>query len=444
VVVIPYYLAKNEINSLITVTNHNNTWGKAVKINFREGYSGHVVHTHNVYLDAGDVWAFGLVPGLSGVEGQFNEPTVKLFSGDNSCVPLLDRSGGEFDPTLMPGGLEQTVWLQEGFIEIIEMATLTHSLMFYVDHNADDTPENCDYFAQSWEPDGIWGSGPLGNPRNDLQPPLGEISAELTLIDVSNGAGYTIPSVTLSDFFAEDQWQHTPPGDASLSLDAADSVAWLKTAEGYESFQFSSGRDAVSGLFMANQYTGSFDQNPTVSGQAEMILTFPTKRLHMVDDGSDIEAPFQRYSQSCESRECFCVDLSMDAIDRSGSGLQRGCGHGSCPYGFEIPTACGSTFVTAIRPSPGSLAPPQITHSENFAVVRLNLLEGYIKGEFNRDFQLSATSLSSGEQVELLGLPVTGLMLQNYFNANAAPGLLAKYGAVQPLSFRTVIEESQP
>ena len=70
--------------------------------------------------------------------------------------------------------------------------------------------------------------------------------------------------------------------------------------------------------------------------------------------------------------------------------------------------------------------------------------ERYIEGRFEGDFQLSATSLSSGEQIELLGLPVTGLMLQNDFNANAAPGLLAKYGAEQPLSFKTVIEVSQP
>jgi hypothetical protein len=70
--------------------------------------------------------------------------------------------------------------------------------------------------------------------------------------------------------------------------------------------------------------------------------------------------------------------------------------------------------------------------------------ERCIEGRFDGDFQLSATSLSTGEQVEWLGLPVTGPMLQNDFNANAAPGLLAKYGAVQLFSFKTVIEESQP
>ncbi len=129
----PYYTVRsaggNAFNTYVSVANHS-PQAKVVRVRVREARNARVVQGFNLYLSPNDMWTAAIVP-LAMPEG-----AARLISTDTSCV------NGPFD-TAEPGpsgltfqnffyagansdglgeGLDRT---REGWIEMIEMATLT-------------------------------------------------------------------------------------------------------------------------------------------------------------------------------------------------------------------------------------------------------------------------------------------------------------------------------
>jgi hypothetical protein len=453
VLIAPYYSVNNGLSTLVTVTNHSPNWPRAIKINIREGLGGQVVKTYNVYLDAGDSWAFGLISGTSQLVGFEGQDTMVHFSDDSSCTPLLNRPAEEASLEDIMDGPEGLLRVREGFIEILEMAEMRSNLIVYVDQGNYGRPANCmgleDLFTDEG---GIWNSATGGDLTDMLSPAAGELSGEVSLIDVANGINYSYSMLALNDFFPADLIPHVAPDDASLSLDAAKSEAWIQGKEQPFQVTTTSGIDAVSAVMMAERIETSHSIDSIAAGKAELVITQPTRHLYRNNNGS--YAP--PYPQSFVNEgQCVFPDYQgteflADVYDREafllGQTTQGGLGINPPPP--PDPKVCGSTSVLPVVLDEASLADAvsTLTGSPNVQSIHHQLSDnstesGHVSLTFLDTRPLTVTRTEDAQTVELHGLPVTGILLQRFTNAAAAPGLLAQYGGSFPLIRQQSITE---
>ena len=197
--IFPYYTVQstggNAFNTYISIVNHR-AEEKAVRVRFREGRMSREVLSFNLFLARNDVWTGALVPSGAG---------TRLISIDVSCTdPALSIDPGlEFHNTAYSGvladgfgdGLDRT---REGFVEVLEMATLTGASADAVLHRARGTPEGC----------------ALVRPPNspEVARPMGGLSGTLTLINVNSGLDFTVNAEALADLASRPYYR--PAGDA--------------------------------------------------------------------------------------------------------------------------------------------------------------------------------------------------------------------------------------
>jgi hypothetical protein len=186
----PYYTVRSAsgsaYNTYITVTNQR-TDAKVLRVRFREGRSGAEVAGFNLYLGPEDSWAGVLVPTDAG---------TRLLTSDKSCRngSFVDTNGGaalDFTDVGYSGGnsdglgtgLERT---REGYVEIIEMATLTGASAQSAGFFNFDPPTNC---------------APLQGNSVALETaaPSGGISGALTLINVASGIEFSVTGDALGE-----------------------------------------------------------------------------------------------------------------------------------------------------------------------------------------------------------------------------------------------------
>ena len=168
----PYYTVRssagNPFNTLVSVINHDAT-AKVLRVRFREGREGQPVASFNLYLSPYDMWTASVVPTGNG---------AKVLTSDQSCVnPAFAASGDqrEFplsDPS--PAGDR----MREGFLEVIEMATLSGSSANAVTHTSSGVPQNC---ALVQDPAFT----------HTINAPSGGLSGSATLIKRASGMDFT-------------------------------------------------------------------------------------------------------------------------------------------------------------------------------------------------------------------------------------------------------------
>lgn len=437
---VPYYTVNNDLNTLVSITNTKDQ-PKAVKINFREGLNGHAVLSYNVYIDAHDVWTFALVATNSTVFGYDGQPSALHVTSDLSCAPFLPNSGQEFLPFELTDGPDSMQRVREGYIEIIEMAEVSDSIAETLEFTQGTSlSENCNDIANAWA-SGFW-SGDIGDiSPEEMAPITGGLMAEASVIDVAQGINYSIPVTALADFFPDDSIVHSSPGDTGLSLDAAKPGATIITENGAYQLSFDSGIDAVSAVFMSNQLLAPFELLSILAAQSETIFVQPTRRFYLNDDNLTATAPFPvPTALNCSADTYGGSALTLNVFDREGN-----------EDGNEvtIPTpategVCGSVFVQSISSdSAVELTTSNLTGSSNFDQVRVDLNRlfsesGFIKSTPFNSQSISATN-DADENVQIWGLPMLGLSLQKFTNANAQPGVLAQYGSAHKIKATTRI-----
>lgn len=199
VILVPYYTVNNNLNTSVNITNTKAT-PKAIKITLREGLNGLPVLSYNVYLGGYDTWTFvmGAIP--SSIPGYEGEPSGGLLSGDQSCAPLFNKAKTEFNFEGLVDGPQTTQRTREGFIEIIEMGELQGDAAESA-QAVNGMPGNCQFFETAWQEGGLWHEASGGNSQQDLAPASGGLMAEVDIIQVGEGANYSIPVVALADFF---------------------------------------------------------------------------------------------------------------------------------------------------------------------------------------------------------------------------------------------------
>lgn len=444
VLIVPYYSVNNELNTMVSVTN-TKLMPKALKVNIREGLNGYAVKSFNVYIGPNDTWTFSMGITSSEIDGYVGEDNAAFTSFDHTCTSYTQLVE-ELSPQALADGPQDLQRLREGFIEIIEMGELLED-SYQAALNINGI-QNCTYFYEAWQEDGIWHEASGGDVHHDFAPVSGGLMAEADIIHVTSGANYSIPVVAFADFFADDTMAHISADDSSLSLDAAAPYATILTDDKVFQLQFDRGIDAVSSVLMADQLTATFAVDANVEGTAETVLTQPTRRFYINNNAMTSEAPYAADSDvdSCSSENYGGVEVDMNVFDRDSQSDEPVALAGVATPASARPAYCGSVFVQSMRLHPISPGQPEITGSHNYHIIGnvMNGTEnGFILSKFLNTRPLMGTDIDTSKTMHVMGLPVIGLSLNRFINNNAQPGVLAQYGFAHRLKSKArVIEQS--
>jgi hypothetical protein len=448
VLISPYYTVNNDLNTLVTITN-NTIDVKAVKINIRESLGGYVVASYNVYLASYDVWVFGLIPGLSEHPDHTGEVTAFHLSPDASCTPWFPKSPTEFSTAELVDGEPGLARLREGFIEVIEMGTVTGQSMFNV--FPDNNTGVCQDLQQWFTADqGQWNPDDGGDLSTDIGPATGGLSGEVNLIDVGDGISYSYPMTALDAFHAPGDSRHVSYDDASLSLDAAAPQAWITGAQAPVEIITDSGEDAVSAVLQAAQIRFSFDIATIVAAETEVALSLPTRRFYRYSGG--YRAPFNPTirTNACPFTRYSGTYFGYELYERTGHSVtlpSNSCGGCGTRPPIVYPGLCGTTGVLVAEHNFGQIGMASITGSDNFIILNdypysNPPFEGHISVSFRDVLPLQAR-LANNDRYLSYGLPVVGVVFQRYVNAGAGQGLLAQYGSSRQLITQKDIQINQ-
>ena len=471
VLIFPYYTVRNEFDTLITVVNSTDKV-KAVKVRFREGKNARSVLEFNLYLSQQDVWTAALVSTASTIPNHIDEPSLKIITSDTSCtVPTI--SGQEFSPhgydpqdngdpafgyDQQGTSLERS---QEGFIEIIEMGTVTGEDADNAMHIA-GTPNNCDALIANWSADtGKW----LTNPNENLQAPDGSggLSGSVQIINVLAGLNLGYVATAIQGYSTE--IQHSLPSSLEPNLASGNNATTLiNTDTNILRTTWDSPLDAVSALFMSTSVQNDFDINQGVGAQTDWVNTYPTKQFY-VDSLYTDSAPTGPFTHVLEQYIGSCDSLSFSAFDREQKADVIGGFTPLPPGGIELfnPRYChsintsyadgpvGTPFLGSQKSifNSGLLLLPWIINGPSSDIYELNSKEGTMKMDIilQENTFLTGTA-DNGDTHTIYGKPILGFVAQKYVNGtlidNDGNAILANYGLIKQNKKSRTVDISTP
>jgi hypothetical protein len=208
----PYYTVRaapdgNAFNTYLSVVN-TTTQAKAVRVRLREGRIGRAVLDFNLYLSPNDVWAGALVPTATGAQllttdRSCTDPEFATASGSTRGLPLHSNNYTGASADGFGDTLDRT---REGYVEIIEMGTLSGAAAAAVSHNSAGVPNNCAAMRAMTAP--------------TVARPSGGLWGTLTLINVNSGQDFTLDAVALEALASRPFFR--PPGDPYPDFNAAE------------------------------------------------------------------------------------------------------------------------------------------------------------------------------------------------------------------------------
>jgi hypothetical protein len=427
VLIYPYYTVNSNQDTLITVGNASDT-GKVVKVQFNEGMNGRIVLDFNLFLSPRDVWT-ARVSELGTADG------AGLFSSDRSCTWPVLGSGERFKTTgydggsLVPadGGPTGPGRTREGFItlfalgEIIPASPLEDAIM----HHQTGVPGEGTPACEEAE---------IGiDIHEHLVTAVDSLYGSAAIVNVGEGTFFAYGADALADFTDVPLVATTLPYMASANSSESSNlgaIAHVLDHEGhYVALDYEIPAHAVSAVFMAETLLNEYLVAPDLGAQTDWIVTFPTRELYVdfqVVPG-DPSPPFPRASAAARAD----VEFTLALFDQEEGG-------GIMPVDdFGLPIMPGT---------------PRIPYQVNVLAFRSIAVEGMPSAVFGSTLATNIGAygvagwarmdLASGDGghalpaaidgTVLLGLPVTGFMVYNIINADAAPGRLANYGGVFP------------
>lgn len=451
VLLVPFYSVNNGLNSLVEVVN-TTADGKAIKINIKERWFGQSVISYNVYLGPHDSWSFALIPDQTGVPGVDGDQGLMHLTVDDSCAPELPRPGMIASPEFIrePYFLER---VREGFIEVLEMGTLTGETLQTVSPQAGQPVPDCELIGAMWATGGQWAEDPV----HDLMPASGGLNADVSLINVAEGINYGFPAVALADFFPGNEINHTAPNGSPVTLDAGMNEAWLPHDSGFKRLRFETGVDAVNATLMSPEIEASYAIQPFVNGLTEVVLNLPTKellRISSTNPSLGYQPPFNagfdptiRPGSQCRyyyTRSGF--EWGGNTYNHSGVyPVVHNGGFPRPPRSHRLNCYGGLTFGFVLPGGESGREGP-LTGTSMYEVMFAESRfddpseSGYLLLSPQNTLPLVGTEVSTGEQWRVWGMPIVGVVLQRYTNAGAGPGLLAQYGGARLVKSQQFIE----
>jgi hypothetical protein len=441
VLIFPYYTVNKGQDTLISVIN-TSAIGKAVKIRFLEGYNGRNVRSFVVFLSAHDVWT-AVVSQLG------DQSAARVVTTDHSCtVPPLPAEGEPFTSRWYDGSSEiaadsgpnADTRTREGYIEVvadgdIAVGSLTDQRATQVQDGSPGggRPAGCDDLTE-------------GGFSGDLIVPTSGLTGSASIVNVGQGTFFAYNADALTGFtgvafpygmgaFEPDDLGHANSGSAM----SGDVYATIPTDTGSVlTLHYSRAIDAVSAVFMADSINNEFLTSAAIGANTDWIVTFPTKRFY-VDPPYAPSAPVKPFSDAFVSGEArVAVDGEIDDHE----GLQRltgrpvgGCGIlclGVPP--FRLPYQVNAVTFPL---DPTIVAPSGVFGSQLSAVFGPLYGSapygdaGWARIGLNPESErhiLPGGTTDAGTSIDLNGLPISGFMVYNIVNTQAAPGTLANYG----------------
>lgn len=433
----PYYTVNKGQDTLVSVVNASDV-GKYALVQFREGYNGRAVLEFYLYLSARDTWTAVISEGEDG--------GAKLVTADSSCTrPAIPAApaGQPFSATQYTGlsvapwdvpdsGPQTIARVREGHIEIIARGDIAPGSALDIaitPPSAGEAPPDC-------------ASVPVGSFVTELAPG-NALSGSASIVNVAEGTFFTYGADALAGFtgvalnFGSDmtEWDLLRTANSADLPDGA--TANLSTDDGEPlAIDYEQGIDAVSAVFMKNAIYNDYLNAAALGASTDWIVTFPTKRYYTdpMYGGMIPRAPF------AAAFEAGRADVLIDATfhDQGGTVVPvfpPDCG-ASCPPPLALPYEVNvlSIMRTAADGSSNVLGSQLVTELEPHRSSPLLEDAGWISMDLlsAREPHALPAGQGDGYMATLHGLPVTGFMVYNIINANAAPGRLANYGGTFP------------
>lgn len=448
--IFPYYSAQSvsgsPFNTYLSVVNRTNS-AKVIRVRFREGRHSREVATFNLYLGPSDTWTSAVVPSGAG---------ARLITVDQSCVngPFVADGGqssmrrydftaenytGSADDGLGTG-LDRT---REGFVEMIEMATLIGASAANVTPLSSDAnaiaPANCQ---------AVQGT----TVALETAAPTGGLSGTLTLINVAKGMDFTVNAVALSHLttqsFYRDLADPYPDFNASEVTPVSQFVVGDKTYRA----TWASGVDAVTSTLIANSIGNETILDSGTHSGTDWIITLPLLRLQV----PPLTPPPTTFPPAATAG--LPVTLSWSPRDGRGLTFVDQCGF-LCPgdtYEVRPRLPWAATVMSFARGSTPLAAPSAsstVLGSNNAVMMTLPTTAENGAGsiDFGRStsvrFQGTSIRISDGavstEAGTLVGAPVVGFMVRTFENGQLNCGgaiCQGNYGGSFPHNSSTSVQ----
>jgi hypothetical protein len=463
VLLFPYYTTAAGNVTLLSLVNGTDD-AKVLSLRFANGRIGTTAAQLNLYLGPNDSWSATVFP--RGID------SPGIVAGDASCTfPDLVQNASlprlpdgrpylSFAPEWPDRDAESST---EGFIEVVDIATIKPDTPTFQATHWPGVQRRCAGIVEAWQsPDGAWAREPL----RDLANPTGGISGAASVVNVAKGILFTTMPVALDEFRTDPAdiprgtrstvALHPKPGvnapsllDKALSdpvggiASATVSIAGRRIVATYPAA--TQGIDAVAAALSAAELRGEYDTTPALGATTSFVLTHPLRHFYAAPELAEPVLPY-RYPIGYDVPLRSSEGIGFRAYDRDQNLVSRspppeGCGW-LCPAMPSVRTPGTVIEVLATNGQPDPLlathyhsdigpsysdAPQPVTGSGV-----LILEPGQLWPYEPRNHTLRA----SREGYRFVGLPLIGTQLNNYVNAQAAPGLLANYAAVRAMAVR--------
>jgi hypothetical protein len=469
--VYPYYTARSNgtdsWNTYISVVNTTPD-AKAVKVRILEGRTSAEVLDFNLFLSPNDVWAAAIVPTADG---------AKIITGDNSCtapeIPFPDgQNFRNFQYTGQAAGLGRTLdRTREGYVEIIEMASLTGAFAAAVTH-VNGVPDDCDAVRV---PDYAAAGFVLGV---DYFPATGGLMGTGTLISPNTGLDTGYKADALDAF--NDTAPLTGPGATTPSLQQVEPPASVVFNSGYDPLgsmnatlyrldyatvgsHASPGAQALASVFMHETIMNEYVLDAGTASLTDWVLTQPAKNFFV--DETTAAPPYTEVLTA----DGACEEISFSYFNREEVGATAGgIDFSPPPPAGPGSSVCWETTVLSIvngaghMPDDDTVSGVLFSRNTKQVAVRDTFENGWARLTFVGSNATSTSTVglisdatsewvaisplalapAGPAAVQIFGLPVTGFMVRTFTRDNIACNAGAcqgNYAALFAHSYRNTI-----
>jgi hypothetical protein len=472
--IFPYYTVRsseggNAFNTYLSIVS-TTTLAKSVRVRIREGRAARPVLDFNLFLGPNDVWTAAAIPIEDANDAHAGG--TRLVTRDTSCTdPPFETTDGvgsiSFSASSYSAGngdgfgtgLDRT---REGFIEVIEMATLSGQAALAVSHTSVGVPRNCGYIQ----------ANPV-IPASMLTPPSGALSGSGTLINVANGRDFAVPAAALADLASRPFHRHYTDPYPDFFAREIDPVSTVSANGQVYRSRWEYSVDAVSAVFMRSEWVAEYVLDDATGSLTDLVATLPTH--HFYADSSRFTPPFNspfRWEPTCGLVNSAAVGERLNATyfsrDQQGQ-VVGGCGTTPCaPDATPGPRICAAAGVASLRNAaahmPGEAGRTAVLGSTTRGFLLggvMDVAPGYQNGWIHihapGDVELQAPllSLPSSTRVDLAsgqvvsgahafrGLPVIGFSARTFSNGTlscaGAGSCQGNYGGAFAFKYRRSI-----
>jgi hypothetical protein len=482
---------------LVSISN-NQANTKLLKVVFRESLNARAVMDFNLFLSPNDTWTGAVIPTDAGAKLITNDNSCvvpnDLFAETrpdglgNALNAFKNRQySGTFADSLSLTSLDRG---REGYLEVFEMGVIDPNLssfaaqiVGYAKQDSNGVPANC---AALDKFDGGAGFPPPTFPNTGaalMAPPTGGLSGRASLINATTGANYSFSPTALDNWSSQVKYSGAGNNNSVTLADANPFISLAMTPNGLVVANWSNGRDAVSAVLMRESVINEFVIDDGTASQTDWIVTFPTKPFYTDTRLSASFGPTPPFTTISNNTSPFACESYLPTVaDREGRTLpaSRICPlDPPAPAGVRlvcltsnvVPLVSDSTVASGLgnisgllgagfpAETAGSCSRPSVIEATTAKTTAGNLTTPSLRGQTqgpNGKIYLNFAAVNPGRppltptSAFLIspngtrasipglhyGLPVIGLMLHNYKNANVT----SRYGGVIEHTYTVRIE----